>query len=199
MSSKRLKEIMKYKDLRMKMLGHFEDLYFQDMTFQKKTILNKIAKLDYFLKGSSGKTESYIDDSWTSEYSLHHWLIVYTDNQKYKLDHRYAGICLTEKKIIIIRRKRIKKKEDNIILHEMIHAYESALPEDLKQFLILYLYKNLEKRIGYKKLWQCIYLDSHMDFKAHTPLFMLKSITLDLQTKQPLGTIYSYERVKYFK
>ena len=180
----RIRERTKYWSLYVK-LQKYEDKYFKDMTFQDKRLQNKLMKV----KIKMG--EKWVDCVEVAFYSLLDWVVVYADDQN-KLEENIDGKCLGEEKKIIIRKFGDLKKERNILLHEMIHAYESILPEARKQYLVLYLYKKLLKKIGRRKLEKLLDLGSHAHLMMvlHTPLFMLKSLDLDLRLKQPLGTIY---------
>lgn len=195
---KRIEEIFKYPDLRLQM-SKYEDQYFADLTFQKKSILNKISKVHY---QEGGKTVAYTHDICgdnPAEFMLcHDWLIVYND-AKYKLNKKFVGLCDSKNKILIIRKDGDKKEEKYIILHEMIHAYEAVLPENFRQFLVLYLYDRLNKTLGHKKLWQYIHTDNNILIRVHSVLFLLKSLELDLRLKYPLGTIYGYGREELLK
>jgi len=112
----------------------------------------------------------------------------------------YAGICRPKSKVIKIA--ETAKNDDRVLLHEMIHAYEVMLSnlkyERFKQFLIIELYEKLSPVIpDLKKL---IMKDIHTLFNEHNnPLFMLKSLDLDLRLNKPLGSVYSYGRERLFE
>ncbi len=190
----RLQEMSLYKDLRLRML-RFESRYFQDMTFKKKSVLNKIARTTYL--ENDGQEVTLTEDAWEA-ITLRRWLIVYP-SKKYRLEKTACGICNGKKELIIVRKVKNKTEEDSAILHEMTHAYEFILPDFLRQFLLLHLYDQLVKKLGSKKLWRYIFSDNHVMFRVHSPLFLLKSLDLDLKRKLPLGTIYDYGRTDYFK
>ena len=111
-----------------------------------------------------------------------------------------AGACDYKSKIIRINKKTVSEKKElkNILIHEMIHAYECALPPTAQQLLVLFLYQKLSKRLGKRKLDKIITIDQHLILNVHTLLFLLKSLTIDLARKLPLGTIFGYDRLEYF-
>lgn len=195
---KRIEEIFKYSDLRLQM-SKYEDQYFADLTFQKKSILNQVTKA-YYKRGKKwvACTHDMSGDNPAAFMLCHDWLIVY-NSKKYKIGDNILGMCDGKNKTIIIRKDESKIDEKNIILHEMIHAYESILFPSFREFLILYLYDLLIKKLGYKKLWKYIRTDNHVLYRVHSPLFLLKSLELDLKLKYPLGTIYGYGREELLK
>lgn len=185
--------MIKYQQLRGQMAA-LEEKYFQDFTFQNKSLLSKIAGVVY-ADGTSSE-----DDDFTLFHNLDKWLVVYAEG-KYKFANvNYEGECRSKTQTIVVKPGLSKVEERNTILHEMIHAHEYLLGERLRQFFILFLYDKLLKKLGHAKLWRKIYLDGHIYAKVdqHPPLFLLKSLELDLATRQPLGTIFVYGRKEYF-
>lgn len=186
-------------DLNLK-AAQFEDKYFNDMSFQSKAILNKIAKFASSTKSDKakgGKMKGDIEDDWRLSLSIAKWAVVYQDS-KFRLSRGVEGECREEQRVIVIRRNNDKREEDNTLIHEMIHVYEAMLNERLGQLMLIILFDKLSKKIG-SKVWKYIYRDNHINSIVHSPLFLIKSLDLDLRTKQPLGTIYSYDRTKFFK
>lgn len=106
--------------------------------------------------------------------------------------------CKGLEKIIWVTRK--EKKDRITILHEMIHGYEYMLleaGEPFQQYVTLRLLEKLFPKIP--DLMEKIKFDFHLLRRVHSPLFMLKSLDLDLRLKKPLGTIYSYGREGLYK
>jgi hypothetical protein len=186
--------MLKYSELRGQMAA-LEEKYFQDFTLQNKSLLSKIAGVTY-ADGTSSE-----DDDFTLHLNLDKWLVIY-ETGKYKFPREtILGECNPRTKTIVIKPGLSKFEQRNVILHEIIHAYEHLLGKRLSQFFVLFLYDKLLKKLGHAKLWRKIYLDGHIYAKVdqHPPLFLLKSLELDLATKQPLGTIFAYGRKEYFE
>ena len=107
-------------------------------------------------------------------------------------DMEFEGICLDKEKTIKLKSKF--KNDEIVLCHELIHAYESMLPERYRQFLTVFLFNRLQSNIP--SLIDKITLDSHVALSSHSPLFFLKSLDLDLRLNKPLGTFYAYDRDK---
>ena len=108
----------------------------------------------------------------------------------------FTGECVGFWKVINVVPSRINNR---ILLHEMIHAYESML-DDYKiehEYLIVKLYQKLLSKIP--KLIEIIELDIDKDNREHTVFFLLKSLDIDLELKLPLGSIYGYGRENLYK
>ncbi len=110
---------------------------------------------------------------------------------------------MEKEKLIIVT----DKDNDNILLHEMIHAYEVELrkkSECHRQYIIIRLTEKLLPKIN--DLIKIISFDHRPDQRIqdeqlliHNPLFILKSLELDITLKQPIGTIFGYEKEKDYK
>ncbi len=113
------------------------------------------------------------------------------------------GQCNSTLKCIEISERR--NKDDVVLLHEMIHAYEYMLAENTeihKQYLVIDLYEKIFDRIP--RLKEIIMFDAHTIMaeksgRVHGPLFLLKSLDLDLKLDKPLGSVYGYGRESRFK
>lgn len=108
----------------------------------------------------------------------------------------FTGECTSFWKVINIVPSHIN---DRILLHEMIHAYESML-SDYKiehEYLIVKLYQKLLPKIP--SLIKIIESDINIINREHTVLFLLKSLDIDLMLKLPLGSIYGYGREELYK
>lgn len=88
---------------------------------------------------------------------------------------------------------------DNVILHEMIHAYEFLLDELPVEHDVIYwtLYQDLKSKIHNIDdiITKCVPLliDEHKELEGyHDVLFLLKSLDLDIRMLYPLGTVFSY-------
>lgn len=108
----------------------------------------------------------------------------------------FTGECTGFWKVINMVPSRINNR---ILLHEMIHAYESTL-SDYKiehEYLIVKLYQKLLIKIP--NLMKIIETDIDMNNREHTVFFLLKSLDIDLALKLPLGSIYGYSRNELYK
>lgn len=101
-----------------------------------------------------------------------------------------SGRCAGNERLIEVARKY--KDDDNTLLHEMIHAYEFMLPEHYKRYLTIKLYKKPYNLID--DIDRLLVADLHIDNLVHAPLFLLKSIDLDLRLGEKIGTVYGYGR-----
>lgn len=168
----------------------FEDKYFSDMTL--KDYEKELTAHEVLVNGEWVKCIG--DYCNPGDLSIDGWRFVIVKNPK-----GYAGKCFPNTQEIRIAESH--KRDDYVLLHEMIHAYESMLSdiryEQYKHFLIIELYEKLSPSIpDLKKL---IIRDIHTLDHVHNPLFFLKSIDLDSRLKEPLGTIYGYGRKELFK
>jgi len=110
----------------------------------------------------------------------------------------WDGACDGKERLILIA-KHLKDR-DLILLHEMIHGYEFMLEPYLcyHQFVLIKLYEKLLLQIP--NLNKIIAWDMHNENTVyHSPLFLLKSLDLDIRLKQPIGTVYNYHRQYVFK
>jgi len=108
----------------------------------------------------------------------------------------FTGECTGFWKVINIVPSRINNR---VLLHEMIHAYESML-SDYKiehEYLIVKLYQKLLSKIP--NLIKIIEIDINKDNREHTVFFLLKSLDIDLELKLPFGSVYGYGREELYK
>jgi len=163
----------------------YEEKYFSDMTMRD---FEKVLSVE--LCDINGKhKEVWGDISEPGDLTIDGWRFIIVKNPK-----GYSGKCIPGSKTIKIGMG--DEDKDAVLLHEMVHAYETMLSDIVYvpylQFILIELYEKLSPRI--KDLKQLIIKDLHVNNFVHSPLFMLKSIDLDLQLNKPLGTIYGYER-----
>ena len=164
---------------------YFENKYFKDLTLQIfDEDLNK-----YQIKHDNAWEE--VQDSLQDQMILtieDRWIFKIND------DIEADGQCDFKRRTIEIKQKY--KDDVPTILHEMIHAYEFMLPEHYRQLLIIFLFKKLNQKVT--NLVKYIKKDSHSLLRVRSPLFLLKSIDLDIRLKKPLGTVYAYDRTNLF-
>jgi hypothetical protein len=155
----------------------YEGKYFSDMTLEK-----------YSSKLTSHEVEGKVyQDGLDTIFNIeiNQWIFRIKDD----LEGCHAQCDLGRKQIDIQKKY---KNDKPTILHEMIHAYESMIPEHYRQYLVAMLYRKLSRKVD--NLHRKLSTDSHIYLKVHTPLFLLKSFDLDLRLKKPLGTVYAYGR-----
>ncbi len=170
-------------ELRLKALV-LQEKYFNDMNLRLYS--KELTKIEM-----DGRV-LHDDLSETLNINIDDWIVRYTDMG------RGDGCCMPYINVIEVRRNVSELRV--VLLHEMIHAFESILGrsqiENYKQYVIIKLYEKLSKRIP--NLRKMIATDMHRYMQVHSPLFMLKSFDLDLRLKQRLGTIYRYGREEMF-
>ncbi len=120
-----------------------------------------------------------------------------------ELEEDVAGRYNDENRSITII-PTIQSAEDlrDILLHEMIHAFEYSFHAEhpcyksaLKELMLIHYYDQAVIKFRKEVVQGWITIDQHASNTVyHTPFFMLKSILLDNQLSLPIGTIYGYER-----
>jgi hypothetical protein len=173
----------------------FEERYFSDMTL--KEFEKELTKYEILEDGNLIETygdlvlDLGLEICGNNPASWWRFSIVENPDPDNK---EVAGVCYGKERIIKISEQH--KDDDITLLHELIHAYEVMLGQysRFEQFLVLKLYEKLLPRIP--NLMELVILDNHRDLivQQHNPLFMLKSLDLDLRLEKTLGTVYSYER-----
>ena len=129
---------------------YFESLYFSDMTMEDYEERLTLEEDD---KGN--KYTSYFS------HTLEDWVVIHARMRK------YGGDCFGKRKTIRIKRGLDENTENENLLHEMIHAYISLLPEFHHSYLLLQFYDYLKKRIGQKKL------NEYINYEAHKQVYVL--------------------------
>lgn len=167
----------------------FEDHYFRDMTL--KAYSKELTKAE--IQDNTGEWVTEEDGFDYYDFSLDSWIIRYGN-----LRENVNGRC--EQPIKQIRIKPGLKDEDLILMHEMIHAFEFLLKDfsqEYLQYVTIQLYRKIRPKV--RNVMSILTFDMHKYFKVHSPLFMLKSLDLDIELKKPLGTVYGYGRADIFK
>ncbi|MBY6838766.1 hypothetical protein [Clostridium botulinum] len=154
---------------------HFQKKYFQDIE-------------DVITMNVSEDERKFMPDTSVDFYE---WKFNIVDK-----NNNFTGECSGFWKVINVVPSRINNR---ILLHEMIHAYESMLL-DYKiehEYLIVKLYQKLLPKIP--NLIEIIEVDIDSDNREHTVFFLLKSLDIDLELKLPIGSIYGYGREELYK
>jgi hypothetical protein len=103
-------------------------------------------------------------------------------NTKGQCNSREKGIYINSS--IRSDRKEVKR----VLLHEMIHAFEAIIPITYQQLLVVFYYNKLAGRLGKRKQDDLFSFDHHYINIKHAVIFLLKSLSLDLVRRLPLGT-----------
>ena len=169
----------------------YEDRYFKDMTMQSKSIMESFM---YSTETEDGKKIRRSFDDGSQIISLSDWRFVEKKLRK------FDGHCDYQNLEIAIKQGLPKEERKTAFLHEMIHAYEAELYDIMKEILLLILYRNLVKRLGAKKVHSLLQKANKDEFweRGHSLLFTLKSFDLDVRLKLPFGSVFGYEKEKWF-
>ena len=187
----------KERELNMK-LYDFGDDFFSDMMFEEDSIVGKYLLCgvdDSDLEGDHVEDYMPINDLADFSYNMVECKIL--DLQK-----GVAGSFNKEKMCILLDEKYIES--DNVILHEMIHLHEhllSFIDSAYRDILFFELYKKINNKIdGLDTLieawgnrvnqWEITRLGG-----IHSPLFLLKSLDIDIEKGYKLGTTLAYGQV----
>ncbi len=172
----------------------FEEEYFTDLTLKdyEKDLAGYRKKLIVKWETDNGdllvnENMSFIDNKWKVKLMRS---LVYLEG--------YYGFCNGKERLIAIAEPL--KDDDLTLLHEMIHGYESMLEPYIgyHQFALIKLHEKLSLQIP--NLYKIIEWDMHTKNTVyHSPLFLLKSLDLDIRLKQPFGSVYCYGREYYFR
>ena len=185
-------------DNRLRLLAAiYEDRYFKDVRMEVMGLKNRYFK--HQIEHDGRLLEVYDDSMGDTGISIMH-KYVFLYQEMGEENKNLSGLCDVEKREIWVNSETVTTDEDIelTLLHEMIHGYEGILPENYRQLLVLFLYEKLAKRIGKRKLDRFMKIDQNSILLVHTPLFLLKSLTIDLARRLPLGTIYAYRREEMF-
>jgi len=179
-----------------KMVGW--DRYFADMRFETRA-LRRFFKVQ--IEGPDGTLETTYEDmpGWEGR-DISNWELHFRPRMK-----DACGRCNRSQKAIFIHPIPDASAMRATVLHEMIHAYEAMLLDRYRQILCFVLREKLRGHgLTDKKFFKLLQYDdflarSRADTMAHSVLFMLKALALDLQLHLPLGTIHGYGREESFK
>ena len=177
-------------DLHIKVL--MLEKYFDDMLLDKMSIMGKY--LETSLEGYANDTEGLSLDA-------HYYRLCISDNTE-----KYDGTFDKCNRIITIKKACVNNQ--NVILHEMLHANEeiiNSINPIIRDVLIVELYKKLKMQLA--NLDEIIYVHSNIPHILelsevggdHSLLFMLKSLDLDLRCGNDLFTVFGYDYNRYFK
>lgn len=170
------------------------DEYFLDMLFDPESLVGGLMKCQEKL--DDGKwPDSFVERPPQLQFFSYNFITTKVEPLK-----GIGGYYNEKEQILCIAESDIKN--DNVILHEMIHMYETVLNEQplfYHDTLLWALYNDLKEKIenldemvsGHAHILveQSIYSQGGL----HDILFLLKSLNLDLKMGYPLGTVFGYD------
>ena len=186
------------KDLSLaEQIDEYEKKYFEDMTLLPHSVASEF--IVYQIQWENGECH---DESEDYECNLDaNYYRFYVE----KLEDGVAGCNYPlEHKIVIDPNC---SENQAVILHEMIHAYETIISQNfltyIHDILLISLYKSLKEKIpdlDDRMLNHTHQLSQEQISRAggpHDLLFFLKSLDLDLRCDYKLGTVCGYGRNEY--
>jgi hypothetical protein len=168
---------------------YFADLRLQSKAIEKRLLTNKTQGLD------GHPTEVGEDARDPRNEGLDEWIFRFR-----RFRNQLYGYCDPKRKTILIRPGLGDPEHRATLVHEMIHAYESQLSPQFAEWLIVYLYQLVSRRIPRCRLDRYIDASTHLLIHQarHGILFLLKSLDLDLRLGLKLGTVFGYGRDDIF-
>lgn len=177
------------------------EMLFDDMLFSPNTPSGELTKVK--IKG--------LDNDWIDSYLDLPPSIQGASCQNIKFivsepESGSDGYFSVEEQIICVSPDMVDN--DTVLLHEMIHFYESTVNKQALYFhdaLLWSLYSDLKRKIP--ELDTIIHDNAHIMIEStlyeegglHDILFLLKSFDLDIKNGYPLGTVFGYGREDSFK
>jgi len=170
------------------MIG-YDNKYFSDFNFKERKLIRDFVSYRAYYE-EKRRWVNVTDDLYL-DYEIKEWIVKIRDN----LDDG-DGICYPKDKRIELRRQNSKRDMKLVLLHEMIHAKESKFNEYIRQYLSIYLMDKLKSKNN-SDLNKFLIKECHVTTyvpPAHSILFLLKSLDLDLRLKKSFGTIFGYSK-----
>ena len=179
----------------------FGEKFFSDMMFEQDSIVGK------YLECKTSENiydEEMIDYMPIPELSIFSYDMVICKIESMEKD--YMG-CFNEAEMTLTVGPEFVN-DDHVILHEMIHIHEFLLSKiDVlyRDILFYELYKKISNEIDnindLMDMWcnGVNQLGIKQKGGRHSPLFLLKSLDIDLQCGYELGTTMGYGSVEEFK
>jgi len=167
------------------LMQSYQYRYFKDMSLRDSRIIKQLATI-YHEDG----TVEIQDLQEPGSLDILYWKV------RIRTLQGFDGRCDEKKRTIYIQHGLQGELLESAVLHEMIHAYEVDLWSSHRDWLLLWLYRILTKKIGPRKLHNLINdcLFSAVRQPAHSVLFLLKSLDLDLRCNKPMGFVFGYGR-----
>jgi len=204
-------EVVYFNDLRL--IDYQNELFFIEQSdrslteseFKDYTKSNDVSK--YFESLDISYEQSHYNVDVHESISIIDWRILVHDN----FEENTLGMACYDNKTIEISDSSIYQGcFESVLLHEMIHAYESIhmyeginsydgilkKEKDYDKYVTIRIYGELSCHIV--NIDNILDKDIHFLNKEHSPLFLLKSLKLDLLLGHKFGTIYNYGRDTLF-
>lgn len=170
----------------------FEAIYFKDFRFEVKELWERFFKYE-----TQTPEDFHVDWDDAGTELLDEYLLLYVPGSR---ERYHARFDLQKREIQINSGSVISEKElGNALLHQMVHACQSLVPQALQQYLVLFLYERLSIQLGKGELDRIIRTNQHCIAVTHDLLFLLKSLDLDVARSLSLGTIIDYGREEFFE
>ena len=178
----------------------YQEEYFKDMTLQSDSILHDFLHTEFADEEGDFHAASSVVQMKMSSIENYYYRIKIIDTPK--------PIGRINYKDRVIEFSPQSSEMPDVIMHEMIHAYEDSLgehPAYYRDILFLCLYKDLSSRIEnldsyILKFSSLVDLENiQMRGGRHSILFFLKSLDIDLRMKYEFGTTFGYGRASEWK
>jgi len=169
----------------------YENRYFQDLTLKDGRSQKKLATCE--IQNEGGKWIKCQSDLQLDVTLSQGWIFRYRRLKS-------LGRCSYRQRRIEIKAGIDGDEFKGTLLHEMIHAYEDMLVPPFREWLLLDIYKRMEKKLGERTLHRYIDTNTHAVFlqSGHGVLFLLKSLQLDERFGWKRGTVFGYGRDDLF-
>jgi len=175
----------------------YEKEYFEDFRFQRDSIVDPFLKYEEanISEDNNGGAVTVCEDAFVLDIMQSMQHLCY-DVRIEDLDDGTGGQVIYADKIIAIAPPCVDDK--SVILHEMIHVFETELDWKYKAILLTCLYKDLSGKIpeldDLLRENNQISIGSNISAKGgdYSILFSLKSFDLDLRCGFKLGTVFHY-------
>lgn len=171
--------------------------YFDDMMLDKNSIMYKYMRMlnDEFADDTNNDTDALSLQAYNYRFEISADIQDERDGYSNKSD-----------RVITIKKSSVQN--ENVILHEMLHAHEqiiNSINPIIRDTLIIELYNKLKKYIT--SIDEIIYNHANIYHNMqlteiggeHSLLFLLKSLELDLRCNNELFTIFGYDYNRHFK
>ena len=173
------------------LVGQYDEEFFEDLQFKPGSIVTPF--IEYMMEDES-------DEKFYTEpqCEITSFDSMYCRLRVGDLEENTEGQVNLVNRIMTIPEKYVDNK--SVVLHEMLHVYVNELYPELKDILIVCLYRDLEKRIP--DIDDRLTMHAHINISEHTSLlggehsmlFFLKSLDLDLRCSFKLGSVCGYGR-----
>ena len=165
----------------------YQDKYFKDLTFEEMRIRRKLA----FHKIEEDGQWLEVETDLQVNPRIDRWIFRYRSFRNGKLAE-----CDPMKRTIAIKKGLEGDDLKSVLVHEMIHAFESMMTMAYRDWLLVDLYSRMTKKLGERTTRRCVDLSTHavVHEAHHGPFFLLKSLELDERLGWKRGSVFGYRR-----